>query len=84
MAWADFAKKREYFENKLKENIAQPKNLWKTLKSLGLFKKISVFQRNAMEDNRRLRYDWNLLLKLFQTFLNLYLRIFQILLKNLI
>ena len=33
-------KKREYFENKLKENIAKAKDLWKTLKSLGLSKKI--------------------------------------------
>ena len=32
-------KKREYFENKLKENIAKPKDLWKTLNSLGLSKK---------------------------------------------
>ena len=34
-------KKREYFENKSKENIAEPKDLWKTLKSLGLSKKFS-------------------------------------------
>ena len=48
-------KKREYFENKLKENIAKPKDLWKTLKSLGLSKKISVAQTNATEDNKRLK-----------------------------
>ena len=35
-------KKREYFKNKLKEKIAEPKYLWKTLKSLGLSKKSSV------------------------------------------
>ena len=35
-------KQREYFENKLKENIAKTKDLWKTLKSLGLSKKFSV------------------------------------------
>ena len=34
-------KKRQYFESKLKENIAKLKDLWKTLKSLGLFKKFS-------------------------------------------
>ena len=33
-------KKREYFENRLKENIAEPNDLWKTLQSLGLSKKI--------------------------------------------
>ena len=27
-----FCKKRDYFENKLKENIVEPNNLWKTLK----------------------------------------------------
>ena len=27
-------KKREYLENKLNENIAKPKDLWKTIKSL--------------------------------------------------
>ena len=29
-------KKKVFFENKLKENIGKPKELWKTLKSLGL------------------------------------------------
>ena len=48
-------KKREYFENKLKENFAKPKDLWKTLKSLGLSKKFSVAQTNATEDNKRLK-----------------------------
>ena len=28
-----FSKKREYFENKLKENIAKPKDLWETFKA---------------------------------------------------
>ena len=37
-------KKREYFENKLKENIAKPKDLWKTLKSLGLSKNFTVVE----------------------------------------
>ena len=50
-------KKREYFENKLKENIPKPNYLWKTLKSLGLSKKFSVVQTNAIEDNKRLKYD---------------------------
>ena len=49
--------KKEYFKNKLKENIAKPKDLWKTLKLLGLSKKISVVQTNAIEDNKRLKYD---------------------------
>ena len=32
-------KKHEFFENKLNENIGSPKNLWKTIRSLGLPKK---------------------------------------------
>ena len=31
-----FNKKNDYFENKLKECIGKPKELWKALKSLGL------------------------------------------------
>ena len=38
-------KKREYFENKSKENIVKPKDFWKTIKSLDLPKKNSVVQR---------------------------------------
>ena len=68
IAQVDFEKKREYFENKLKENIAKPKDLWKTLKSLGLSKNFSVVQANAIEDNKRLKYDLNLQLKLLQNF----------------
>ena len=44
-------KKRKYFENKLKENIAKPKDLWKTLKLLGLSKNVSVVQKNAIYSN---------------------------------
>ena len=33
--------KKEYFENKLKENITKPEDLWEALKSLGLSKKFS-------------------------------------------
>ena len=50
-------KQRKYFENKLKENIAKPKDLWKTVKSFGLSKKFSVVQTNAIVDNKRLKYD---------------------------
>ena len=62
-------KKKEYFKNKLKENIAKPKDLWKTLKSLGLPKKFSVAQTNAIEDNKCLKYD---LTSVAQTFAKLY------------
>ena len=48
--------KKKYFEKKLKENIAKPKDLWKTLTSLGLSKTFLV-QTNAIEDNKPLKYD---------------------------
>ena len=73
-------KKREYFENKLKENIAKPKDLWKTLKSLGLSKKVLVVQTNAIEDNKRLKYD---LKSVAQTFAKFYSNLAESLLKNL-
>ena len=73
-------KKREYFENKLKENIAKPKDLWKTLKSLGLSKKFSVVQTNAIEDNKRLKYD---LKSVAQTIAKFYSNLAESLLKNL-
>ena len=43
-------KKREYFENKLKENIAKSKELWKTLKLLCLSqKKIQFFKQMQLK-----------------------------------
>ena len=77
----DFAKKkREYFEKKLKENIAKPKDLWKTLKSLGLSKKISFVETNAIEDNKRLKYN---LKSVAETFAKFYSILAESLLKNL-
>ena len=61
-------KKKEYFENKLKKNIAKPKGLWKTLESLGLSKKFSVVQTNAIEDNKRLKYDLKSVVQTLQNF----------------
>ena len=76
----DFAKKREYFEKKLKENIAKLKDLWKTLKSLGLSKNFSVVQAKAIEDNKCLKYD---LISVAQNFARFYSNLFESLIKNL-
>ena len=73
----DFAKKREYFENKLKENTAKPKE---KLKSLGLSQNFSVVQTNAIEDKKRLKYD---LKSVAQTFAKFYSKLAESLLKNL-
>ena len=61
-------KNKKCFENKLKENIAKPKDLWKTLKSLGLSKNFSVVQTNAIEDNKCLKYDWKTVVQTFAKF----------------
>ena len=74
-----FCKKKEYFENNLKENIAIPKDLW-TLKSLGLSKKFSVAEINAIEDNKHLKHY---LKSVAQTFAKLYSNLAESLLKNL-
>ena len=42
-------KKRNYFETKLTENIGKPKELWKTLKALGLPNKVSIATINALK-----------------------------------
>ena len=46
-----------YFKNKVKENIAKPKDLWKTLKSLGLFKNCLVVQTNTVTNDKSWNYD---------------------------
>ena len=58
---------REYVENKLKENIAKPKDLWK-LKSLSLSIKFSVVQTNIIVDNTHLKYDLKFVAQTFAKF----------------
>ena len=70
---------REYVENKLKENIAKPKDLWK-LKSLSLSIKFPVVQTNVIEDNTHLKYD---LKSVAQTFAKFDSNLAQSLLMNL-
>ena len=72
-------REREYVENKLKENIAKPKDLWK-LKSLSLSIKFSVVQTNVIEDNTHLKYD---LKSVAQTFAKFDSNLAQSLLMNL-
>ena len=40
-------KKQEFFQNKLNENIGNPKGLWDTIKSLGLPKNLPVFRTSV-------------------------------------
>ena len=62
-------KKKEFYEDKLKENIGKPKELWKTLKDLGLpSKKISSSPKICLEDNDGISFDSNKISNMFKTF----------------
>ena len=51
------AKKRAFFDDKLSENIGKPKELWETLKSLGMPQKTLISNFNAVESNNALTFD---------------------------
>ena len=50
-------KKKAYFESKLTENIENPKELWKCLKSLGLKLERSISNINCPENDRSTNLD---------------------------
>ena len=50
-------KKKQYFEEKLSENIAKPKELWQTLKSLGLPNKKNSPSNICLKDKNGLSFD---------------------------
>ena len=50
-------KKKAYFETKLSENIRKPKELWKSLKSLGLKFECSVSNINSLENDKSANFD---------------------------
>ena len=58
-------KKKELFENKLKECIGKPKDLWKTIKSLGLSNKAGGCIAGALAENQILKHDTKSILKTF-------------------
>ena len=72
--------KKRALRKQIKGKYCQAKDLWKTLKSLGLSKKISVVQTNVSEDNKRLKYN---LKSVTQTFAKFYSNLAESLLKNL-
>ena len=57
-------RKRNYFETKLTENIG--KELWKTLKALGLPNKVSIATINALKDDKVVKYDPKSISKVFK------------------
>ena len=46
------AKEQVFFNGKLSESVGQPKELWNTLKSLGMPKKTVVSNFNAIDKNK--------------------------------
>ena len=60
--------KRNYLETKLTENTGTPKELWKTLKALGLPIKVSIATINTLKDDKVVKYDPKFISKVFQTF----------------
>ena len=61
-------KKRTHYEEKLKENIGKPKELWKTLKSLGLPSKTSTASKICIEENDKISFDALGNTEIFKTF----------------
>ena len=62
------AKKQAFFDEKLSERVGKPKELWNTLKSLGMPKKTVVSNFNAIDDNKSLTYDIKTMSKVFKDF----------------
>ena len=60
-------KKRNYFETKSTKNIGKQKELWKTLKTLGLPNKVSIAKINALKDDKVVKYNPKSISKFFQT-----------------
>ena len=61
-------KKRAFLENKLTESIGKPKDLWKTLRSLGLSSKTSSCEVNALKINNKVEHDLNSVLEGFSNY----------------
>ena len=62
------SKKQAFFEEKLSETIGKPKELWESLKSLGMPKRTVISNFNAIEENDTLTYDTRSISKIFRNF----------------
>ena len=62
------SKKQKFFEEKLSETIGKPKELWESLKSLGMPKRTVISNFNAIEENATLTYDTCSISKNFKNF----------------
>ena len=62
------AKSQAFFDEKLSESVGKPKQLWNSLKSLGMPKTTVVSNFNAIDDNKSLTCDIRKISKLFKDF----------------
>lgn len=62
------AKERQFFDDKLSEYIENPKEIWQTLKSFDMPKKILISNFSAVESNNKLTFDKKTIPKIFQDF----------------
>ena len=61
-------KKKEFYEEKLKENISKPKELWKTLKSLGSPKSSPSSSNICLNENNSIEFDSLSIAEIFKKF----------------
>ena len=54
-------KKKEFIKGQLEEKIGKPKELWKTLKSIGLSKKPSSDTNICLKDGEKLSFTQKLM-----------------------
>ena len=60
-------KKKEFFENKLKECIGKPKDLWKAIKSVGIPNKSGGCIIGALAENQIVKHDAKSILITFKS-----------------
>ena len=61
-------KKQAFFKEKLSETIGKPKELWESLKSLGMPNKTVISNFNAIEEGNTLTHDTRSSSKIFKNF----------------
>ena len=58
--------KQVFFEEKLSETIGKHKELWESLKSLGMPNETVISNFNAIEENDTMTYDTHLISKILK------------------
>ena len=63
-------RKKEFYETKLTENIGKPKELWKTLKTMGLPSKKGSLTKISLEEDSITNFDDKKKANIFRNFYN--------------